>query len=387
MDKLLIYEFSPLRLTLERIGPFRESLYTVDFTNKDNLPCNFYMLIAPNGFGKTTVLDAIACAMSLLGEKQPSQYGLEDLDKGEGRIQLDVSVRYHWQGENHRIVLSIHAGHFGSEIISLYDWGESDDALQKAEAEKWYRIGFTGRNLRPFSTHKTDEFVEELLGVIQHFTGDSPDNFNDSSIDVPTVLSFSAYRDIPSVQSLSGPQAVTTKPAHWGYQCVHQFSAHNETWLYSLDSLLVWLKWLDDGRFEKACDMLNQYVFDGGKTKRIKDIQRDPPQAVIEVNGERHRLDRLSSGEKNIAQLMLRIGTHMTKNAIILIDEFDVHLHIRWQYHLFEALKSLAARDDINVTVILTTHSVEILETYINRMKINEDGLVKGGHLIEKGMR
>lgn len=43
-----------------------------------------------------------------------------------------------------------------------------------------------------------------------------------------------------------------------------------------------------------------------------------------------HRLDRLSSGEKNLVQLFLRIGAHMTRNTILLIDEFDVHLHIRW---------------------------------------------------------
>jgi predicted ATP-dependent endonuclease of OLD family len=75
----------------------------------------------------------------------------------------------------------------------------------------------------------------------------------------------------------------------------------------------------------------------------------------------------------------------MTQNTIILIDEFDAHLHIRWQYHLFNELKKLAASQDANLTIIITSHSTEILETYINQQNIvEEEGrLIKGGHLIK----
>jgi len=85
-------------------------------------------------------------------------------------------------------------------------------------------------------------------------------------------------------------------------------------------------------------------------------------------------------------QLFLRIGAHQTKNTILLIDEFDVHLHIRWQYRLFYALKALSASEDANFTVIATTHSTEILETFVAGLDVDEDGLIKGGHLIKKGM-
>jgi len=385
MTDLLIDEFRPICLTLDRIGPFQESLYSIDFTNNDNIPCNFYMLIAPNGFGKTTILDAIACAMKLLGEQQPTEYGLDDIDNGNGRIQLDISVRYRWRGKAQRIVLSIIAGHFGHDETSLKVWGDEENSLKKAEADSWHRLGYIGSRLSPLSTHKNDGFVNELLALIQFSQGLSPDSFNESAIPVPTTLNFSAYRDILPMVQLSGSQSVAS-PEHWGYKTLHQFSAHNETWKHSLDSLLVWLKWLDDGRFEKAQDLLNQHVF-FGTNKVFKGIQRDPPQAIITINGQQHRLDRLSSGEKNIAQLMLRIGSQMTKNTLVLIDEFDVHLHIRWQYQLFDALQALAARKDAHITVILTTHSVEILDTFINRMNIKDEGLVKGGHLIDKGMR
>lgn len=390
MSDLIIYEFSPIFLTLDRIGPFQESPYTIDFTNKDDLPCNFYMLVAPNGFGKTTVLDAIACAYGLLfHQDSPEKYGLYDLDEGNGRLQLDISFRYHWKGENKRVVLSILAGDLDINRNHLKLWadnGAEDMSLSQFEADSWHRMGYYGKKRQPLGTHKSDQLINELLGTVEFFKIESPDSFNESTIPAPTVLSFSAYRDIPAIQTISSnPQSITT-PAHWGYQSLHKFSAHNESWLYSLDSLLVWLKWLDDGRFERAQDLLNKQVFEGSN-KFFEKVQRDPPQALINVDGQHHRLDRLSSGEKNIAQLMLRIGAHMTKNTIVLIDEFDVHLHIRWQYRLFNALKSLAAREDANITVILTTHSAEILETHVNTMNLNEEGLIKGGHLIEKGMR
>lgn len=199
-------------------------------------------------------------------------------------------------------------------------------------------------------------------------------------------MSFSAYRDIHSIALLEDRPII--RPNHWGYQAIHCFSPHNEGWNHSLDNLLVWLKWLDDGRFEKACDLINKQVFEG-TSKHLKDVQRDPPEAIVHTGGNEpgtHRIDRLSSGEKNLVQLFLRIGAHMTKNTILLIDEFDVHLHIRWQYRLFYALKALAAREDANFTVIASTHSTEILETFVAGLDVDEDGLVKGGHLIKKEM-
>lgn len=391
MKDLIIHEFRPVRLTLDRVGPFQESLYSIDLTDKQDTPCNFFMIIAANGYGKTTILEAIACAMRMLMKSSSDQsfkYGMEDLDQGGGRIQLDFSMRCHWLGENRRVIFSIHAGHFGSDEISLETWQSIDsggEKLKRADAEQWCRAGFMGKSAKAFSSNNSDPLVQALIDIINDHQNLSPDDFNQSAIFVPTVLSFPAYRDIPRITDNPSQHSIA-KPAHWDYQSLHKFSAHNETWSYSLDSLLVWLKWLDDGRFEKAQDLINEQVFKG-TNKYLEGIQRDPPQAVVKANGQTHRLDQLSSGEKNIAQLMLRIGAHMTQNTLILIDEFDVHLHIRWQYRLFEALKSLAARKDVNVTVILTTHSVEVLDTYINRMNIDEEGLVKGGHLIDKGLK
>jgi len=384
-NDLLIYEFRPLYLLLDRIGPFQDEPYEIDFTDKENRPCNFFLLVSKNGSGKTTVLDTMSCLLGLLGQSEPKQYGLEDLDTGEGRTQLDVKLRVYWQGRDHNIVLSILAGHLSSDL-SLKVWGE--EQLQAHGTTNWHRMGFTGRQsglpLKALSTHKTDDFIAELLVALQSSIGVPPDGFGETAFSYPTALNFSAYRDIPQIiESRS-----ITQPHYWGYNPVHCFSAHNETWTYSLDSLLVWLKWLDDGRFGKARDFINKHVFES-TSKFLKDVNRPTLEAIVHTGGnepKEHRLDRLSSGEKNLMQLFLRIGAHQTKNTILLIDEFDVHLHIRWQYRLFYALKALSASEDANFTVIATTHSTEILETFVAGLDVDEDGLIKGGHLIKKGM-
>jgi ABC-type lipoprotein export system ATPase subunit len=384
-NDLLIYEFRPLYLILDRIGPFQDEPYEIDFTDKEHRPCNFFLMVSKNGSGKTTVLDTMSCLLGLLGQSEPKQYGLEDLDKGEGRAQLDVKLRVYWQGRDHNIVLSILAGHSNSDL-SLKVWDA--EQLQAHDAGNWHRMGFMGRQsglpLKPLSSHKTDDFIADLLVALQSSIGIPPDGFGETAFSYPTALNFSAYRDIPQIIE----SRAITQPHYWGYNPAHCFSAHNETWIYSLDSLLVWLKWLDDGRFEKASDFINKHVFES-TSKFLKDVHRPTLEAIVHTGGnepKEHRLDRLSSGEKNLMQLFLRIGAHQTKNTILLIDEFDVHLHIRWQYRLFYALKALAASEDANFTVIATTHSTEILETFVAGLDIDEDGLIKGGHLIKKGM-
>lgn len=386
-NELLIYEFRPLCLSMERIGPFQDGVHQIDFTDKEDEPCNFFLLVSKNGFGKTTILNTLSRLLNLLGQAEPKSYGLEDLDKGQGRAQLDIKMRVFWQGKDHHFVLSILAGNL-SKDLSLNIWDK--DSLQKYNTNHWYRMGYTGQQsgfpLKPLTTHKSEDFIGELLISFQTSLDSSPSTFGESVFSLPTTLSFSAYRDIPSISSLDERPII--RPQHWGYKPIHTFSPHNEGWNYSLDNLLVWLKWLDDGRFEKARDLINKQVFEG-TAKYLKDVRRDPPEAIVYTEGDEpntHRLDQLSSGEKNLAQLFLRIGSHMTKNTILLIDEFDVHLHIRWQYRLYNALKALAARQDVNFTVIATTHSTEMLQTFVDTMEMKEDGLVKGGHLIKHEM-
>ncbi len=123
---MTIYEFRPLALTLENIGPFYDP-YEISFVNEaDGQPCNFYMIVAANGFGKTTVFETFASLMSLLDAQNPESYGQEDLDSGRGRAQLDILIRVHWEGRDRRFILSLLGG-CPNTNLSLKIWNNGND--------------------------------------------------------------------------------------------------------------------------------------------------------------------------------------------------------------------------------------------------------------------
>jgi predicted ATP-binding protein involved in virulence len=90
-----------------------------------------------------------------------------------------------------------------------------------------------------------------------------------------------------------------------------------------------------------------------------------------EGGGEILSLDQLSDGYRmmlalvmNLARRMLQANPHREKNAleseaIVLIDEVDLHLHPKWQQRLLIDLMAIFP----NTQFIVTTHSPQVLTT------------------------
>jgi hypothetical protein len=331
--------------------------------------------------GKTTVLELMSAMMGLLGKKEIHSYGVESLDNGELAVQWDILVRFSdWSPitrklEQRHIILSLLAGKFSGG--SLVPWSEED--LQKHEADSQERIGFKWERSVGLRSLSTNETVLKLQKIFREWEGEAPDGFEENSLNLPTLLHFSAYRDIPK---LSEQRRRISEPDYWGYSPVRKFSSHSTSWENSLDNVLVWMKWLDDGRLEKAVDIINKRVFQGSTTF-LKGVRKTPPEAIVVSKGREHGLDRLSSGEKNLVQLFLRIGAHCTRNSIILIDEPEIHLHPNWQKRLMKQLREFA-QEHPGITIILATHSIEMLRAFGFEHK--EKGLRKGGEIIEENM-
>ena len=375
-DDFFIHGFEPLKLTVERLGPFQEQTWTFDFTDTNNEPCNFFLFMSKNGLGKTTHLELMAVLMNILRHRQLETLGSEGLDRGDGRAQLDMRLRMHRDGRDETIVLSLLAGSLG-EDVSLKVWTAED--LRQVGANSWHRMGFRRhKSGRLEAIGKEDTVVEDFTSALRSAVDTSPSGFEDNPLIYPTLLYFSAYRNITPIRDM---ERSILRPADWGYKPVHRFIQEGEEWANSLDNLLVWLKWLDDGRFDRARKIINERIFDGS-LKFFKDIQKDPPEAIIMSGNQRHRLDQLSSGEKSLVQLFLRIGAHMTRNTIILIDELDIHLHTRWLQRLLNQLKQMAKDFFPGLTIIVSSHSRELLESFA--FEVEEENLRKGGHIIEE---
>ena len=374
-----ISKFEPLGLSLKKIGPFQDKPIRFDFTDANNDPCNFYLLISENGKGKTTVLEIMTVLFDLLGKREPDTLGYKDLDRIDGGMaQLDILLKLFKNGMEETVILSLMAG--PADGYLLYSWTEED--IKEAGAVSWHSFGYrrtsTGRLEK---IGRKDDLVNDLISLIHHemSNGEKSTGFEESVLTLPTIIHFSAYRDILPLKNSSRS---ITEPDSWRYKPVYRFTSEGDVWTRSLDNLLVWLSWLDDGRFEKAVNIVNSRVFKGSE-KYIGKIRKSPPEAVIHISGHEHTIDRLSSGEKSLIQLFLRIGTHMTQNTIILIDEMDVHLHLKWQHRLLNILKGMA-KDHNGFTIISTTHSRELLNGFA--FEIEEEGLRKGGHVIDANL-
>ncbi len=375
-DNFLVYDFKPLFLTVEGIGPFQEEVFQLDFTDENDEPCNIFLMMSQNGKGKTLLLDLMTALMSMLDKSAPDKFDFEDLDEGSGKVQWDFYVALRREGRRETIILSLVAGR--DKPWNLNPWGETQ--IAKYGAEAWNYFGFerhaSGR-LEEIGTNQ--EGVQDLLAAMRNYKGHASGEFEDNPLTVPTLIHFSAYRDIPKITQ--GERGIM-EPRTLGYKPVQKFGRESDEWQDSLDNLLVWLKWLDDGRFEQALKVINERIFkESGKF--LKGVRKATLEAEVINCGYPHRLDRLSSGEKSLVQLYLRVGIHMTRNTILLIDEMDVHLHSKWQHNILNMLKQMA-KEHPGLTIIVSSHARELIPAFAH--KLPEKGLRKAGHLIEEGL-
>ena len=385
MTNVLVEEFAPLFLTVDRVGPFQARLEEFDFTDSNDEPCNIYLMVSKNGRGKTTVMEMLATMMGMLGKTdndlQATGLGFEPFDREAGRAQWDVRLTLNQDGHRETVVLSLLAGTMGEET-TLKLWGESE--LKKYGATRWHRFGFVRNSFGRYSmVGRHDSWVMDFNALIQAAVGARLTGFESDDLSYPTLIYFSAYRNIIPIQT---QERAIVAPFDWNYRPVHVFDVEGRDWRDSLDNLLVWLKWLDDGRFEKAVDTINERVFKVSDErlssgKRLKGVRKEPPEAIIESEGQEHRLDRLSSGEKSLVQLYLRLGAHMTRNTILLIDEPEVHLHRNWQYETLYTLTKLAKDHFPNVCVFMASHSERMMKAFGHN--ITEENLRKGAYIIE----
>ena len=66
--------------------------------------------------------------------------------------------------------------------------------------------------------------------------------------------------------------------------------------------------------------------------------------------------NQLSSGEKQLLLILLTVLCQDEKPSILLMDEPEISLHLRWQYELIEIIRAL----NPNCQVIIVTHSPSI---------------------------
>lgn len=75
-------------------------------------------------------------------------------------------------------------------------------------------------------------------------------------------------------------------------------------------------------------------------------------------------LEKLSSGEQHQLVLFFELLFELKSNALILIDEPELSLHVAWQKKFISDLKSIIALNGFDV--ILATHSPQLISHWTN---------------------
>ncbi len=372
MTDLTLSDLKLLRLTLDRIGPFQETEKVIDFFGVPEdpsvkSPANLYMLLAKNGHGKTTILEAIHGLFGLLGKPVAGRFARPGF---HGRVQADMRATWTLNGETQTVLLSLWTG----GPIPLKTWDNAAEREDFAQASEWATLGleWNGANLVVYD--QTNSLGFAFHQAVQEQIDQAPTGLFGVSGAMPTVLMFPADRTLVAPE----PHRAIERPEIWGYQPARRFGSDGPSWPSSIDNLLVWLDWLDDKRLDRLIDYVNENLFqDLGKT--LRKPQREQLAAYISTSSGEHGLPSLSHGERALLQIYVRLAAHMTRNTIVLIDEVETHLHPVWMQRLFKALKTLAAGNE-RLSIIFTTHSRELIRDFDH--KLIEPKLTKGVYLI-----
>lgn len=104
-------------------------------------------------------------------------------------------------------------------------------------------------------------------------------------------------------------------------------------------------------RITQFCEMVNSLFAETGKH-----IEIEGNKFIIENQGDSLTTNDLSSGEKMMLLLLLRVFLLDNKRAVVLIDEPENSLDISWQYKLIDMMVKL----NPNAQFFITTHSPSI---------------------------
>lgn len=115
---------------------------------------------------------------------------------------------------------------------------------------------------------------------------------------------------------------------------------------------------------DKFLKTINSFFEDSKKTIIVDKIGQ---LKVINPNNERVSIDSLSSGEMQLIILFANITLNRFKNTaentVLIIDEPEISLHIRWQERFIELL----LKSNKSTQFILATHSPDIIGSYKNQ--------------------
>ncbi|WP_059171640.1 AAA family ATPase [Bacillus sp. FJAT-27445] len=317
-----------------------KDIYLENFRGFDRLHLNLEgksaVIVGSNGAGKSSVINAVVTALSLIVDKLSF-----NISKKVDLHETDIK-----NGKQRYIIKTLveHNNHEGlAEVIKT----RSKTAHSKSP-----------------SSSKGSKFNDLVEAV--HKALDS-----NKYINVPVTVFYSAHRNVIDV-----PLRIKNKHEF------DQFSTYLNCFSSSTDfrAFFEWFRNQEDIENEEKIDSdINYkdrqleavrravYGFMPGFTD-LRIIRKGKMRMVISKNGHRLELNQLSDGEKctlaMIGDLARRLAlanpyleNPLNGEGIVFIDEIELHLHPAWQREIIGRLEDIFP----NIQFIISTHSPQVL--------------------------
>ena len=113
---------------------------------------------------------------------------------------------------------------------------------------------------------------------------------------------------------------------------------------------------------------MDKYVNSFFSNKKIE-INANEGIMIRSSNGTILAPEQLSSGEKQILFLFCKVISCTDDSLIVMIDEPEISLNIKWQEKFLEAINAFIGEN--KVQIIIASHSIDLINPYIRTLKKN----------------
>ncbi len=317
----------------------------------------FNLIVGVNGVGKTTVLESLRIVLShVLSEIKVPIVTKESFKKSDINVntsQLQVNANFSIDNKDYDFIYSKSAKEFAVTQVEQKKRTNTSDLHIREE-------GITLDDITEFKSPISRENDNNLLGIF--FSTRRSLMVNQTS----KVVKSKAFHAAAYVDTISDVRSFNIKMfAEW-FNARKTLAKENP----------------NDVKYNRVVKLIEKTIYtflpDFTDLALIEDeVTKDLTFSIIK-NEKRLLFSQLSDGERGILALVFDIARRLIianidnenplhGEAIILIDELDLHLHPKWQRSVVSDL----VRTFPNCQFIATTHSPQIISSiYPDRINI-----------------
>ena len=346
-----------------------------------NLDPDINIFVGNNGSGKSALLDGIAIAMIPYIIKIQRLLATEEIE-GKSLVleRQEVSAN---QEDNRKI----NPPEFTVSATGFSDW---TSVYEEMIANNKLPLSLSFKGLTKLLAELESKFLNQLdnkksdLSIIAYYRGDRHLN----NIDDIEDISNKYFNRFDALNNILDATSDFTDLANWFF--VREYEELREgKWQGNINFELPDLKQVRNAISTIIAPNARVY-FSGATSAKLM------VEWTMETGEKRELLlSQLSAGYRNMLALVMDFARRLAQanpemqnplaaEAILMIDELDLHLHPTWQQKIIPDLKKVFP----NTQIIATTHSPEVVTTVKqNQVKILEDYQIKECPSPTRGMK